>query len=252
MIGRTNAGQRGGGSWSWFAFIQVTTDANASITAVNPAGNSYTKTADSSGSVIFTVTYPGTYTISETGATSQTVVVADYGVAYNVTILVPPPVGMYIIQSGVPAQNMSAYGALPTSASVGHDSPFITTGVSKRNPVTQQMDYWTLVQQGNQNSGGCYVTTSKISTAGYSTLNINAIYDQQYANLYFGIYSAISGGWMTVVASTQAQYQTSGGISTSLNIAGSSSVGDVYIGVYVINDSSHSNTNAYIRDLYLA
>ena len=25
-----------------------------------------------------------------------------------------------------------------------------------------------------------------------------------------------------------------------------------YVGVYVINDSSHSNTNAFIRDLYLA
>lgn len=251
MVGRTNAGGVGSVS-QWYAYIQVSTDANAIITAVNPAGNSYTRTADSTGALTIVVSYPGTYTISETGATSQTVVVADYGVAYNVTILVPPPVGMYIIQSGVPVQGMSAYAALPTSASVSHDTPYAIKGVPKTNPVTHEIDDWVLVQQSNQNSGGCYVTQSKISTAGYSTLNINMIYDQPYANLYFGLYSTISGGWMTVVASTQAQYQTSGGISTTLNIAGSSSVGDVYIGVYVINDSSHSNTNAYIRDLYLS
>ena len=248
MIGRTNACSGSGSSSLWYAYIQVSTDANAVITAVNPAGNSYTKTADSTGSAIFIVSYPGTYTISETDAPSQTVVVADYGVAYSVSIHVPPPAGTYLILNGNPQVTFSRAAAIPSSYSQSHETPYITTGVSKTNPVTGATENWLLYQQGSANSGGCYFTSSVVDLTRYSKLCINMFYDQVYANLYFGIFSSVSGGWVNVVSSTQAQYQTTS-ILTYLNISLNSSY---YIGVYGLNDSSHSNTNIYIRDLYLA
>ena len=250
MVGRTNAGISGGSSSTWYAYIQVSTDANAVITAVNPAGNSYTKTADSTGSAIFIVSYPGTYTISETDAPSQTVVVADYGVAYSVSIHVPPPVGTYLILNGNPQVTFSRAAAIPLSYAslINQDQPFISTGVSRTNPVTGSTESTVLVNQDNASSGGCYFASNVVDLTRYSKLCINMWYGQNYANLYFGVFSSVSGGWINSVSDTQANYQTTS-ISTVLNIALSASY---YIGVYVINDSSHSNTNAFIRDLYLA
>lgn len=77
MVGRTNVG--GGGS-TFSATLQITTDANATIVAVNPAGNRFTGTANSSGSLSLTINKPGTYTVTATsGSTSAsgTVAVAD-------------------------------------------------------------------------------------------------------------------------------------------------------------------------------
>lgn len=248
MLGRTNAGVNSTAS-QWYAFIQVSTDANAVITAVNPAGNSYTKTADGTGSCIFIVAYPGTYTISETGAQSQTAVVADYGVTYSVSIYLPAPTGTYIIQGGNYQVNMSRAAAVPISYShISQNTPYVSTGVSKTNPVTGVTENWLLFQIENANTGGCLFTTNKINTTGKSKLYINMYYDQPYANLYFGIFSIVSGGWISVISDTQASYQTST-ISTYLNISFN---GECYIGVYGINDSNHSLSTAYIKDLYYA
>lgn len=253
--GRTNAGHGGGSSWSWYAYIQVSTDANASITATNPAGNTYTKQANSSGSVIFTVAYPGTYTISETGATSKTVVVADYGVAYPVSIYVPAPTGDYIIKNGVSYNGggydvyLSPTAARPLNSNVSYETPFVQSGVSRTNPVTGATENFLLFQLGNSNVGGSLHDIYKIDVTGKTKLYINMFYGQAFANLYFGLFNSISGGWINVAAQKMASYQTTG-INTQLDI--SSYSGEYYIGVYGINDSNHSNTNAYIRDLYLA
>lgn len=84
---RTNASTGGGGSASFTAYIQVTTDASASITATNLAGNTYTGTADSTGALLLEVNDAGTYTVSITGTTfSNTVAVIDNGASYSVTV----------------------------------------------------------------------------------------------------------------------------------------------------------------------
>lgn len=89
MIGKTNVGG-GGGSSSFTAYIQITTDPSASITAVNLAGDTYSGTADNTGSLTLTVHNPGTYTLTESysGMTATgTVVVPDINQYYATTIL---------------------------------------------------------------------------------------------------------------------------------------------------------------------
>ena len=164
MVGRTNA-VIGGSSWSWYAYIQVSTDANASITAVNPAGNSYTKTADANGSCTFTVAYPGTYTISETGATSQTVVVADYGVAYQISIYAIVFDGR-IITNGTPNVSMTALGTVGKSYT--SKAP---------NVSTQQLNvggtYYTTKFVSVSNGSGMYITEESYTVSNYTKICAN-------------------------------------------------------------------------------
>ncbi|MBR6836020.1 MAG: hypothetical protein IKM72_08480, partial [Oscillospiraceae bacterium] len=62
MEGITNAviGSGGGGS-AFLAYLQVATDPNAVITAVNLAGDTFSGTADSTGALVLNITEPGTY-----------------------------------------------------------------------------------------------------------------------------------------------------------------------------------------------
>ena len=83
MLGRTNAG--GGGS-SFSATIEVTTDANAVITAVNLAGDTFSGTADSNGELTLVVNKPGTYTVTETDGGEKIVYVIDDGASYTVEV----------------------------------------------------------------------------------------------------------------------------------------------------------------------
>lgn len=79
MVGRTNVG--GGSSFS--ATVEITTDSNATITLTNLAGDTFSGNADSSGDLTIVVNKPGTYTVTETGAsTTKTVVIADDGETY--------------------------------------------------------------------------------------------------------------------------------------------------------------------------
>lgn len=238
MIGRTNAGQRGGGSWSWFAFIQVTTDANASITAVNPAGNSYTKTADSSGSVIFTVAYPGTYTISETGATSQTVVVADYGVAYNVTIHVPTFDG-YLIRDGVEKVSFT-----------GHE--YVYSYYQGRSPSIGYGYTWTysghtyngLYVENYNGASGLYITSSAYGISSYSYLQC------------FGIMNTKSCYAVAVDESTLSvavqELVKSGGGTTSVSLSGLDSTKNYRFGLWALGNADYSAIeSSYITTLRL-
>ena len=165
MVGRSNAIIGSGSSWSWYAYIQVSTDANASITATNPAGNTYTKTANSSGAVTFTVAYPGTYTISETGATSVTVVVADYGVAYQASIYAIVFDGR-IITDGTPNVSMVAVGAVGKT---------YTSKVP--NVSTQQINvggtYYNTKFVSVSNGSGMYITEENYDLSSYTKMCIN-------------------------------------------------------------------------------
>lgn len=169
MVGRTNAG--GGGSASqWYAYIQVSTDANAIITAVNPAGNSYTRTADSTGALTIVVSYPGTYTISETGATSQTVVVADYGVVYSVTIHISTFNGI-LINDGVEVVQFKAMGV--TGYNYTAKAPSII-----HTSVSVSGNLYNIVYPGLSNGAGAYVSEEAYDLTGYSSLVMTGRYGQ--------------------------------------------------------------------------
>ena len=167
MIGRTNVG--GGNAEQWYAAIVVTTDANASITAVNPRGNSYTRQADSSGSLTILVAYPGTYTISETGATSQTVVVADYGVSYPVSIYAVPVFTGVLINDGSEQVSFKSMGI------TGFNPPSKPLTISY-NTILVYGDSYNIVNAAitdSSNGGaGAYVTQEAYDLSGYTALNM--------------------------------------------------------------------------------
>ena len=168
MIGRNNVGG-GGSSSTWYAYIQVSTDANAVITAVNPAGNSYTKTADSTGSAIFIVAYPGTYTISETGATSQTVVVADYGVSYSVSIYAVPVFTGVLINDGseqVSFKSMGITGFNPPSKPLTISYNTIWVSGESYNIVNAA------ITDASNGGAGAYVTQEAYDLSGFTALHM--------------------------------------------------------------------------------
>lgn len=164
MIGRTNVGGNAPASL-WYAYIQVSTDANAVITAVNPAGNSYTKTADSTGSAIFIVSYPGTYTISETDAPSQTVVVADYGVVYPVSIYLPTFNGI-LISDGSEAVSFTTAGK--EWSSYGGVAPSVSNQVITVSGNSYNVRY----VYETSGKAGIYITEDAYDVSTYSELVI--------------------------------------------------------------------------------
>lgn len=160
MIGRNNVGG-GGSSSTWYAYIQVSTDANAHISAINLHGDVYQGTANSSGSLVITVYNPGTYTVSETGGGATTVVVSDYGVAYNVSIYNFD--GLFIV-SGETSVQFSAI-AYPYSSYTGI-APTIETDYFNDIKVIS-------VIQGS--GSGRYLTTNSYNISSFSQFKVNAV-----------------------------------------------------------------------------
>ena len=218
--GRTNAGHSGGSSWSWYAYIQVSTDANASITATNPAGNTYTKQANSSGSVIFTVAYPGTYTISETGATSKTVIVADYGVIYPVSINIPTFDGK-LINDGVAVVSYSAGGMSGTN-------------LSQRTPSLASLShegYNCILVSIGSSGAGMYVSTNAYSISGYS----NLVLIGQYGESSCGMVAVLEG---ETTAPAKKQYlQTTSFATFNMSLSDLDSTKKYKFGVFVQSGS---------------
>lgn len=244
MIGKTNA-VIGGSTWSWYAYIQVSTDANASITATNPAGNTYIKTANSSGAVTFTVAFPGTYTISESGATSQTVVVADYGVSYSVSIYAAPSFNGRIILDGQYQISMSALAV--AAINLTPEAPTIRTNVGKVNPFNQsQYLYCVEYKQYSSNSTGILLSANKVDVTSFNYLRINNIYYANYQFIYFGVFDYLTSSTITPVVSGMA---SAAGLTSSLDV--SSVTGLKYVGVYGANDSNHYNSISYINALWM-
>ena len=118
MVGRTNAGHAGGGGTAFEAYIQVATDANASITAVNLAGDTFSGTADATGALVLTVTAPGTYTVTETDGGQGTVTVSDYGVTYQITVIA---FDGFLVQSGVEKVDFTTRAISASSPSVAYN-----------------------------------------------------------------------------------------------------------------------------------
>lgn len=87
MVGRTNASAGSGGGSAFLAYLQVATDPNAVITAVNLAGDTFSGTADSSGSLVLSITASGTYTVTETDGGVETIVIADNGETYTLSVI---------------------------------------------------------------------------------------------------------------------------------------------------------------------
>ena len=171
MIGRTNACGGGGSGSSFLAYIQVTTDANAQISAVNLHGNAFTGTADSSGSLVLTVTDPGTYTVAETGVTkTATVVVADYGVAYSVQVYA---FNGTIIEDGVQLVNFESVSVS------GSALPIVTTETYSGKQVV-----WVSEPSG---STAIWRTADFIDITDYDYLDLEGV---KYSSLttYFSAY----------------------------------------------------------------
>ena len=237
MVGRTNAG--GGGSASqWYAYIQVSTDANAIITAVNQAGNSYTRTADSSGSLIIVVGYPGTYTISRTGATSQTVVVADYGVAY--------PVSIYaaftgkLIENGVEVVPFD--GEAITSYSLPQKIPTITHEVTVSGGIS-----YNCVGAELTNGAGMYLCRTPVSISNFTKISVVA---EMLTTYSFGVCVVEEG--VTGVPSKTLSFGSDLGVMYTRELAfstyGINTSKKYRFGIYI---SDYINAKGYIHSLKL-
>ena len=157
MVGRTNVG--GGGS-DFVAYIQVTTDPNAVITATNPAGNTFTGTADSTGALTLTVRNSGTYTVSETGAPSESVVVSDYGEIYTVSIA---QFDGYIVNNGTAPLSMVCE-AVPMTGKNGF-SPTVSDGGTVSG-------YHVLDVREQSGGSGRYRTADLINISNLTKLNL--------------------------------------------------------------------------------
>ena len=155
MIGKTNVG--GGGS-SFAAYIQVATDPNAVITAVNLAGDTYSGTANSSGSLTLTVRKPGTYTVTETDGGVGTIVVADDGYTYVVEV---NAFDGNIITEGVPDVVMSAEAH--QTGQLTPVAPTITPNITIAGHTAIQVSV-------SNNSSGIYVTADAYDISDYTEL----------------------------------------------------------------------------------
>lgn len=234
MIGRTNVGGNAPASL-WYAYIQVSTDANAVITAVNPAGNSYTKTADENGSAIFIVAHPGTYTISETGATSQTVVVADYGVAYTVSIHVPIFNGT-LINNGTETVDFSEYAY--HYSSYDERSPYILQNMVYTVGGTS---YNTVYIEQVSGYSGLYISTNAFNRSGYSNLIAKGI--KSNGDFYP---VAVSKNSLTIQALSYPMSNSWGDITVSLS--GLDDDGEYRFGILAVG-SSLSTATCYLNSL---
>lgn len=237
MVGRSNAIIGSGSVWSWYAYIQVSTDANTSITAVNPAGNSYTKTADANGSCTFTVAYPGTYTISETGTTSKTVVVADYGVIYSVSIHLPVFSGI-LINDGAEAVDFSEYGY--------HYSSY-----TERTPyILQEMGYTaggvlysTVYIEMASNYSGLYITTNAYDKTGFTKLTCKGIKSN---GTYYPV--AVAKNSLTIAAQSYVISANWG--DTTVSLTGIND-GEYRFGILAIGSSSSSTATCFLNSMKL-
>ena len=230
MVGRTNAGGGGGGSSSFVAYIQITTDANAVISAVNPAGDSFTGTADSTGSLTLTVTAAGTYTVSISGtASSTTVQVIDSGETYTATVL---------SWDGTLYDNGDEYTGI-----TGGWVPLAlgTTSNTKSPPGITRYPTFIEAYQSGYLQDGLFLTSEKVDLSSYTTLDIAySTWCQITGEL---IVIAYDGSAITKIATlTVTTTQTASSISLGI----SSYTGEYRLGFELIT-AGNSNCRVYLR-----
>lgn len=156
MVGRTNVGGGGGSGSSFLAYLQVATDPNAVITAVNLAGDTFSGTADNTGSLVLNITEPGTYTVTETDGGVESIAIADNGATYTIVVTAGS-----LIRNGV---------AIATFEAVGYDylsytgqAPTITSAQFSGENVIQ-------VDEASGNYSGMYRTTRTYDISSFSAL----------------------------------------------------------------------------------
>ena len=245
MIGKTNVG--GGGS-NFVAYIAVATDPNALISAVNLAGDVFTGTANSSGSLVLTVRNPGTYTLSETGGGTGSVVVSDYGVTYSVSVYY---FGGYFIRNGLfTIYEMDARGIWSGGGGVIANMT-ITEGVSFSDNDGNYTGVELETQSGNT-SQCCLVATQPIDLTDYSSLKMAAMRTDT-STFGVGIFTreVISDDYVvaTLVAGTSLSAYYNRLLDVSVDISAYNS--EFYVGAYIGRGASPSTIDFYIKDLYL-
>ena len=156
MVGRTNAGSGGGGGSSFSAYLQITTDPNAVITAVNLAGDTFSGTASSAGALVLTITAPGTYTVTETDGGVETIAIADNGATYTLIVTAGT-----LIRDGVAIATFEAVGYQYVSYTA--QAPTITSTQFSSENVIQ-------VEEANGSYSGMYRTSRTYDISNFSTL----------------------------------------------------------------------------------
>lgn len=216
MIGRTNVG---GGGRNFTATLQITTDPNAVITAVNLAGDTVSGTANASGSLTLNVSQPGTYTVTETDGGSETIVVADDGYTYVVEVYAFDGT---LIRNGL---LVVAFESLGLNA--GESGP-------TASPTTVDTENAILIEQPDTNSG-IYRTEDFIDISNYSSLAVRA---KRNSNLTTYIYAYGSDGSSGSLVNLTASLET-----TTISLSNLSRSVNWKFGVNLANGNSVSIVN---------
>lgn len=245
MIGRTNVGGGGGSGSSFLAYLQVTTDPNAVITAVNLAGDTFSGTADNTGSLVLNITEPGTYTITETGGGTGTVVVADDGETYSITV-----VGFdgYIVKDGEHSSYYEIEGRAAVWSGGGGiiEEPTVTEGATITNAGVQYTVVDVLLNSIN-GTQCVVVTTEKVDITDYDNLKMLSL-RMTSGTFGVGLFNDPSGSNMTLISGTNGY--TSGTFDT-LTFDVSSYSGEYYVGAYISKPSNQTDVHYYIADLWV-
>lgn len=156
MIGRTNVG--GGSQFS--ATLEVTTDPNAEITAVNLAGDTFSGTANASGLLTLNISKSGTYTVTETGGGVETIVIADNGATYQLAVnafdghIITE--GVVVVGGGMSAEGYQTGTLTPLAPTITENA----TAYAHNAIMVSIANY----------SSGIYVTANEFDITDYSTL----------------------------------------------------------------------------------
>lgn len=162
MTGRTNASIASGGS-AFLAYLQVATDPNAEITAVNLAGDTFSGTADSTGALVLNITASGTYTVTETDGGEETIAIIDNGETYTISVFAFTGA---MITNGLPVVDFTTMAYAQGGYTAAH--PTVTS------PTIYQERVATRVQT-NTARFGIYKTTELFDISEYTRVTITGI-----------------------------------------------------------------------------
>lgn len=175
MIGRTNVG--GGSPFS--ATIQVTTDPNAAISAVNLAGDTYEGVADATGALTLRVSKPGTYTITESGGGVETLAVADDGQTYQIEVVAFDGV---LLDDGVDTHGIMELVGItydlytPNALTISSYSEMFDGGI-------EYSVVW--LNEGTSGRAGAYRTSETIKTNNFSSIKVSCFVQSSFYVAFF-------------------------------------------------------------------
>ena len=203
-LGITNASTGGGGS-TFSATLQIATDPNAVITAVNLAGDTFNGTADSSGSLILTITEPGTYTVTETDGGVESIIIADNGATYTLTITAFDGNmivgGIVVVENGFYTEGYSYSTYTATAPTITNNIPDSRIGNSIRVTL-------------NGGLSGIYVMTDLVSISSFSDLSYVA-YTDTSTGKYSKAIAIDENDNLTELGSLPPYYQATGTFALS-------------------------------------